>query len=304
MLHGIIFLRIRLTIHADSSHYPHEHTYLGYSQDAGDLESDVARVIDKLPTQTGRTLREAVEFFVESVSRCDNDETTDGNDSGEDEVDFMMFDEDFEESGILDPNTQTTKLSLGHLKKYALLMSPNLLLMMVYRDFVEVKAAGYNPGILWTGSDKFILSVSLPVPDLFQNILPHALLAWDRHFLRPGLHLTLLISGFRDVYPVLRQDGTLVPNLLRTGSALKFKVGFTSQYKPSKINATAAFKQFLVQNTATDGKEDAGDATPPDLPVDMTNLENDSDPGGWKSDAFYRTEHLYLCFALKAYFRG
>lgn len=146
---------------------------------------------------------------------------------------------------------------------------------MVHRDFTEVKADGYNPGILWTGSNRFILSVSLPVSDLFQRIVPHALLAWDRHFLEPGSHLTLLISGFIDVYPVLRQDGTLVPNLLPTGSLLKFKVGFTQHYKPSGNSAAAAFREFFLRNTDKKGKEDTSDAT---SDSDMTDLGNDPDP--------------------------
>ncbi|KAF8551149.1 hypothetical protein OG21DRAFT_1499321 [Imleria badia] len=247
---------------SESSQYPNEHTYFGYSQDAGTLESNVARVIDKLPTQTGRTLREAAEFFVEAISRGDNYEGDGGNESDDDEDDFMMLDEDLERSGYPGP-TQATQLSLGHLKK----------------DFVEVKAAGYNPGILWTGSDRIILSVSLPVSDLFQHTLPHALLAWDRHFLEPGLHLTLLMSGFSGVYPVLQQDGTLVPILLRTGSSLKFKVGFASQYKPSRDNATAAFQQFFLQNPDKDGKEDTSDAT---SDSDMMDLTNDPDPGEFR----------------------
>lgn len=146
---------------------------------------------------------------------------------------------------------------------------------MVYRDFAEVKANGYNPSILWTASNRFILSVSLSVSDLFKHILPHALLAWDQHFLEPGLHLTLLISGFSDVYPVLRQDGTLAPNLLHTGSPLKFKVGFTQHYKPSRDSAVAAFREFFFRSTDKNGKEDTSDAT---SDSDMMDLVNDPDP--------------------------
>lgn len=231
----------QLITHADSSLYPDEHSYFGYSQDAGALESDVARVIDKLTTKAGCTLREAVEFFVVAMSSGGG--VDDGNETHDDESD-SMFDEDFDQSDYPNPS-QTPQLSLVHLKKCALLTSFYLLLTIFCRDFVVVKAAGYNPGILWTERNRFILSVSLPVSDLFQSILPHALLAWDRNFLQPGLNLTLLISGFSDVYPVLQQDGTLSPYLLRTGSTLKFKVGFTQHYKSSKNSAIATFRHFF-----------------------------------------------------------
>ncbi|KAF8129886.1 hypothetical protein EV363DRAFT_1432403 [Boletus edulis] len=245
---------------SDSSLYPDEHTYFGYSQDAGALESDVARVIDKLPTQTGCTLREIVEFFVEGMSRGDDCQGSDGSEEDDDDqVDLMMLDEDYEQFSHSGPS-QTTRLSLGHLMK----------------DFVDVKDAGYNPGILWTGSNEFILSVSLPVVDLFQRILPHALLAWDRHFLEPGLHLTLLISGFNGVYPVLQQDGTHTQNYLRTGSTLKYKVGFTQNYKPSGNNAAGAFREFFLRDMDKDKKEDANDAT---SGSDMLDLASDPDPG-------------------------
>lgn len=125
MLHAITLHETSLTTHTDSSHYPDKHTYFGYSQDAGVLESDVARVIDKLSMKTGYPLREVVELFVEDISRG-NCECDDGNENEDDESDVMMSDEDFEQSGYLG-YSQTPQLSLGHLMKYAFLKSANFL---------------------------------------------------------------------------------------------------------------------------------------------------------------------------------
>ena len=147
------------------------------------------------------------------------------------------------------------------------------MIAIIHRDFVEVKAAGYSPGILWTGSNRFILSVSIPTPGLFQHISAHALLAWDRHFLEPGLYFTLLISGFHDVYPALRQDGTLAPDFLRDGSTLKFKVGFTRQYKPSWKNAVSFFREFSLQHTNNNAEEDSS------LDLDTMDIANHPDSG-------------------------
>lgn len=268
--HGALALK-SYNSSVDSSQYPNEHSFFGYSQDAGALESGIARVIDKLPTKIGCTLREVAKFFVEAISLGDSYESDDASDSYDDD-DITMFDEELEPA--FQGRSQTSQISLDHLMRYTCPTSHGSMLTTVHRDFVGVKAAGYNPGIIWTGSNNFILSVSLPVSDLFQHILPHALLAWDRHFLEPGSHLTLLISGFRDVYPVPQQDDMPAPNV--RAPAFKFRVGFTQQYKPSKDNAIAAFREYIVHDTDKDGKDVTSDDT---TDSDMMDPANDPDPG-------------------------
>lgn len=120
----------------------------------------------------------------------------------------------------------------------------------IARDFVETSDAGYNPGIIWRSSDDFLLTVSLPVIGLIAKIPSHALLAWDRRFLEPGQNLVLLISGFRCFYPILREDGTLVPEASWAGAELKFKLGLSPNYKPSSGEAKAAFRHFDVSCAA------------------------------------------------------
>ena len=72
------------------------------------------------------------------------------------------------------------------------------------RDFKEIVAHGYHPGFIRFGAAEFALTVSIPAKSLADIISPHALLAWDRQLLIGPQYLTLLISGMRGVYPVLK----------------------------------------------------------------------------------------------------
>ncbi|KAI6022680.1 hypothetical protein EDC04DRAFT_2575002, partial [Pisolithus marmoratus] len=123
-------------------------------------------------------------------------------------------------------------------------------------DFTEARAAGYNPGIIRASDYEFYLSVSLPVIDLTAYIPPHALLAWDRHFLQPGQRLTLLISGFRGFYPVLDHEGSVIPNATFAGVALRFKLGFSSNYKPPLDQVRTAFRQHILITKSEEGVAD------------------------------------------------
>ncbi|KAH7886667.1 hypothetical protein F5I97DRAFT_2017525 [Phlebopus sp. FC_14] len=209
-------------LYLDTSEYPFNHTFFGYSLETGRLDLHVARIIDKLTDKAACTLRDVVEFIVAELSRSDDSE----DEKGEEED--QMDDIDFEDESFFQGVTSKRGIQLGRLK----------------REFVEAKAAGYNPGIIWTGPSNFILSISIPVIDITKNIPPHALLAWDRHLLEPEQHLTLLIYGFFGVYPLLQSDGTFSREAEHAGASLKFKVGLTRQYKPSKECAMAAFRQF------------------------------------------------------------
>ncbi|KAH7925790.1 hypothetical protein BV22DRAFT_408192 [Leucogyrophana mollusca] len=123
------------------------------------------------------------------------------------------------------------------------------------KDFIEIQAAGYRPGIIWIGHNDFLLTVSIPVIALSKRIPPHALLAWDRHLLSPNQRLTLVISGLRGVYPPLQPDGTLSYEALHTGTALRFKVGLTRAYKPAREHVMLALRTFGLVNDDTKAEE-------------------------------------------------
>lgn len=96
-------------------------------------------------------------------------------------------------------------------------------------------AAGYQPGYTQLESKGIVLSISIPVITLASQIEPRALMAWDSRLLSESQHLTLIIAGFHDVYPVLHNDGFLVPRLKELGiKDLQFRVGLTPTYKADK----------------------------------------------------------------------
>lgn len=57
-------------------------------------------------------------------------------------------------------------------------------------------------------------------------------MAWDRRLLSCSQHLTLLISGFHGLYPVLDNDISYTSSAQRLGVSLGFKVGLSQRYKP------------------------------------------------------------------------
>lgn len=77
-----------------------------------------------------------------------------------------------------------------------------------------------------------MVSVSLPVITLAESIPPRALMAWDRRLLASSQHLTLLITGFHGLYPVLESDASYSSAAQRLGVGLTFKVGLSKNYKP------------------------------------------------------------------------
>lgn len=156
-------------------------------------------------------------------------------------------------------------------------------LISITRDFIETSDAGYSPGIIWGSSDDFLLTVSLPVVDLIEKIPSHALFAWDRHFLEPGQNLVLLISGFRRFYPILQEDGTLLPEASWAGAMLKFKLGLSLNYKPSSDEAKAAFRRFDASYAAKDDES-------PDFDEQQSTLvDNEPQASAASSGVFRRT---------------
>lgn len=83
--------------------------------------------------------------------------------------------------------------------------------------------------------------------ELTERIPAHALMSWDSQFLLPNQHLVLVIAGFRGVYPPIRNDGTFTNTAAWSGVSLKFNVGFSRQYKPSKEHVANSLRQYGLQ---------------------------------------------------------
>lgn len=78
-------------------------------------------------------------------------------------------------------------------------------------------------------------------------------MAWDRRLLSCPQHLTLLISGFHGLYPVLENDGSYTSSAQRLGVSLDFKVGLSQKYKPGAEQALEIIRKHgLITHDAED----------------------------------------------------
>ncbi|KAG1868338.1 hypothetical protein DFJ58DRAFT_858928 [Suillus subalutaceus] len=155
---------------------------------------------------------------------------------------------------------------------------PEICRSVLRRDFEGTYAAGYNPGAIWSGSSEFFLTISVPVVELTDKIPAHVLMSWDSQFLRPRQHLVLVISGFWGVYPPVQSDGTLSPAAIHSSTSLKFYVGLSRQYKPSKEHVVASLRRYGLQSDQQNGAEDGVDEEYIDVDKEseMGSAEDDS----------------------------
>lgn len=151
-------------------------------------------------------------------------------------------------------------------------------------DFLSTIVDDYRPGLIRFSGDEFALTVSLPIVSLAKRISPRVLMAWDRRLLARTQHLTLIISGLRGTYPVLKPDGTYQEDAVRHGATLVFKVGLSPRYKPSKEHTAELVRNFGLVVTeedevkATDvGAEDLFDEDP-SIPYDEDGMPIVEDP--------------------------
>jgi ubiquitin-conjugating enzyme E2 Q len=78
-------------------------------------------------------------------------------------------------------------------------------------------------------------------------------MAWDRRLLASSQHLTLLISGFHGLYPVLQSDASYTPTAQRLGVCLNFKVGLSARYKPGTVQVREVIRKHgLIAKDAED----------------------------------------------------
>jgi len=117
------------------------------------------------------------------------------------------------------------------------------------RDFLEMIAHDYRPGLIRMGEDRFLVSVSLPIVQLARRIPLRVLSAWDKRLLARTQHLTLLISGLGREYPILDSDGEYRREAKNAGVDLSFKVGLCQRYKPSKEQALELVRKHGLQTS-------------------------------------------------------
>ena len=135
------------------------------------------------------------------------------------------------------------------------------------RDFLEIIAHDYRPGLIRMGEDRFLLTVSVPVVQLARRIPLRVLSAWDKRLLARTQHLTLLISGLGREYPTLDPDGEYRREAKNAGADLSFNVGLCQRYKPSKDHALE-----LVRKHGLKVAEE-----PMQQPPELLNTDEDED---------------------------
>ncbi|KAI0643473.1 hypothetical protein C8Q79DRAFT_979163 [Trametes meyenii] len=242
---------------SDASEYPSDHTF--FCSPKGDVPEEVSSVIDTVYEDGALTIQDLVLRLLERISKRlavlrrrsahSADSDSDSNDDSADDMDeeeeiYGMDDYDMDDHELFDG--QPTGLALDQ--------------SVLQREFNEIVAHGYQPGFVRFGVDDFALSTSLPVKSLADLIPPRALIAWDKRLLSGPHHFTLLISGLRGVYPVMRPDGYLTPTASARAVIPQFRVGLYSAYKPTKEDAAELLRRFgLTENYdagSAEGKED------------------------------------------------
>ncbi|KAF8880314.1 hypothetical protein BD779DRAFT_1549574 [Infundibulicybe gibba] len=223
---------------SDTSDYPQSHSWFCYSSDS-DPPTYVVQVLETATSGPSQTLHETLEKLLATLSGAissggsqqtqDMDTESDNSDG-----DYDQFDE-YESFATVATNC------------------PKFSMTKLQTDFIETVASGYRPGCIRFDNGSFALCVSIPVITLANFIPPRALMAWDRRLLSRSQHLTILISGFRGVYPPVGPDGNYSSSAKASGSRLDFKVGLTERYKPGNEHAQDVGRTFgLIINDAED----------------------------------------------------
>ncbi|KAF8523448.1 hypothetical protein BU17DRAFT_43697 [Hysterangium stoloniferum] len=272
---GAQLITLHLLIN-DSSSYPHEHTFISFAQDP-DIPPHILQVVENMATSTPKSLIETVKSLMASLSESyiqgkyiTQDEIYIPEDTGESHDDASDSDDGSHYEEYIDYDDHISNDSM---------LSERFLL--IKEQFIEIIAAGFKPGITRLSDSELVLSVSCPIPSL--KIPPRALVAWDRRLLQSYNNLTLLISGIHSTYPVLLRDGTVAQNAM-----LRFHVGLSPQYKPSKEVVLQKVRNFNIKSVNEPKYTAASDAEANDEEEAIekekeTNVLPPRDPGCFDS---------------------
>ncbi|KAI0738313.1 hypothetical protein C8Q80DRAFT_1275827 [Daedaleopsis nitida] len=216
---------------SDASEYPSDHSFFCSAQD--EIPAYVSRVIESIYEDGSLSIQDLLLRLLAKVAksamgkqRAHRDASSDEEDADdEDDADDYGIDEDLD---ILGAAPGVSKVDRA----------------IIQRHFNEIVGYEYCPGYIPFGVDDFALSVSVPVMSLAEMIPARALMAWDKRLLTRTQYFTLLISGARGVYPIVQPDGTLTQTAHFHGTALQFRVGLTSGYKPTQEEAADTIRKY------------------------------------------------------------
>ncbi|KAL6306618.1 hypothetical protein BKA93DRAFT_773860 [Sparassis latifolia] len=247
---------------SDTSEYPESHTFFCFSQDENP-PPHVLRAMEAVHEERSCTIEMLLKNLLSTLARkisVGHEHTEEGSDNDEMEEDYDAYDAYDEHSdddfGII--ATNKIQMNVGCLQ----------------RDFNEAAACNYRPGFVPFGRDEFVLTMSLPVISLATDIPARALMAWDRRLLSRTQHLTLIVSGFRGVYPVLQKDGTIFLDALKRAVSLQFRIGLTATQKPSKEHVAEVVRNFgLKEDRAADATDTITLPVSPDPELEDEDVE-------------------------------
>ncbi|KAG1726823.1 hypothetical protein EDB19DRAFT_1751380 [Suillus lakei] len=256
--------RIRIVMHLLCSVPQHSLILLPFPE-PGSYGEQVKEICDGILSDSPSTIHEVVKQFLISIS---------GDDDSEDDHDYdMTVDEDM-----------------------SAFTRPEICRSVLRRDFEGTHAAGYMPGVIWSGSSEFFLTISVPVVELTDKIPAHVLMSWDSQFLLPRQHLVLVISGFWGVYPPVQSDGTLTLATIHSCTSLKFYVGLSRKYKPSKEHVIASLRRYGLQSEQQNGVED-------DMVEEYIDVDKESDTGLSSSLESLLDEHFLQLLRVRREFK-
>ncbi|KAF8151436.1 hypothetical protein B0H34DRAFT_727589 [Crassisporium funariophilum] len=251
---------------SDTSEYPGSHSLFCYSPDA-DIPSKFQKVVDGVADGPPRSIGETVDALMFSVAKvmAPVAKTSVNEDASEDEDSADDYDayDDYDDmaSAPVEQHSIMAKLQ---------------------ENFVDIVATEYRPGFIRLGGNDFLVSVSLPVITLSESIPPRALMAWDRRLLSYPQHLTLLITGFRGLYPVLEPDASYTSGAQRLGVGVTFKVGLSHKYKPGTEQAQEVVRKhgLILQDAEDELRIQAESAAQQQKMYDWEEEYNEDEPMG------------------------
>ncbi|TFK84836.1 hypothetical protein K466DRAFT_526791 [Polyporus arcularius HHB13444] len=241
---------------SEASEYPSDHTFFCSSQE--DLPGYVSRVIGTIHEDGSATIQKTLMRLLEKLAK--GMATSEKNSQTDDDVEDEDLEDDKNDAGAYDVDDDMGMLGAqpgsSKFDKY-----------LLQRHFNEIVAYEYYPGIIPFGASDFALSVSLPAKSLADTISPRALMAWDKQLLSRAQHLTLLVSELRGVYPFVEHDATFTHSAHFHGVAPQFRVGLTSDYKPTQADVSEAIRKF--------GLKEEFNAQPPSVPIKKSDFNDD-----------------------------
>ncbi|GAA6028379.1 hypothetical protein JCM8097_007003 [Rhodosporidiobolus ruineniae] len=208
--------------------YPASHEVMCFSEneDIGPEVEEVMGEVATLPKQANRSLEGIIEHLVHRlVQGLPSPYTKQGQETDEDE------------GLVSDDDLYGLHASVGQ---------DSATLKALRSDFKDLLAEGYRPGYTRLSELDLVVSVSKKVGSL--GVPARALQAWDSQLITGQVVYLVVLMNFGSKYPVDLDN--------QTSGQVKFKVGISPKYKPSKAAIGAAFRSHS-SNTYTKGEFEA-----------------------------------------------